>query len=143
MAEPWTGVKSTKSMANAEDEFAERAQTMRVTFSKYFLEGLAVTARYDAKELAKLCNFSTRHLQREFKRRFQCSPQRWLDEQRIRAAQQLLLLGQPVKVVALELGFKSTPHFSRRFKSQFRMTPSEFTRSFQGVLEEAPPLCSE
>jgi AraC-like DNA-binding protein len=90
-------------------------------------EGLAGTAHYDAKELAKLCNLSVRQLERDFRRVLGCSPQGWLNEQRIKAAQQLLLSGQPVKVVALELGFKQSSHFCRQFKLQFHLTPSQFT----------------
>lgn len=101
----------------------------RTTLSIHLLESLAVTSHYDVRELARLCTISPRQLQREFRRRFACSPQDWLNEQRIRAAQQLLLLGQPVKVVALELGYKQTSHFCRHFKRQLNMTPSEFTQN--------------
>jgi AraC-like DNA-binding protein len=89
-------------------------------------EQLAGKARYDAKELAKLCNLSVRQLERDFRRILERSPQGWLNEQRIKAAQQLLLSGQPVKVVALELGFKQSSHFCRQFKSQTQLTPTEF-----------------
>ena len=89
-------------------------------------EQLAGTARYDAKELAKLCHLSVRQLERDFRRRLECSPQDWLNEQRIKAAQQLLLSGQPVKVVASELGFKQISHFCRQFKSFNHLTPSQF-----------------
>src|SRR4051812_47968606 len=89
-------------------------------------EGLAVTSRYDAKQLARLCGVSPRQLQRNFKRQLARSPQDWLNEQRIIAAQQLLLSGQPVKVVAFQLGFKQSSHFCRQFKRQSNMTPSEY-----------------
>jgi len=89
-------------------------------------EQLAGTARYDAKELAKLCSLSVRQLGRDFRHNVERSPQDWLNEQRIKAAQQLLLSGKPVKVVALELGFKQTSHFCRQFKSFNNFTPSEF-----------------
>src|SRR5947208_1029773 len=100
----------------------------RTALLKYFLERLAVTARYDANELAGLCDLSPRQLQREFKRRFGRPPQDWLNEQRITAARQLLLLGRPVKVVAIELGFKQSSHFCREFKRQTNLTPSQFVR---------------
>ena len=64
-------------------------------------EQLAGTARYDAKDLAKLCNLSVRQLERDFRHLLDRSPQDWLNEQRIKAAQQLLLSGQQVKLVAL------------------------------------------
>jgi transcriptional regulator GlxA family with amidase domain len=89
-------------------------------------EQLAGTARYDAKELAKLCHLSVRQLERDFHRHFGRSPQDCLNEQRIKASQQLLLSGQRVKVVALELGFKQSSHFCRQFKSFNHLTPSEF-----------------
>ena len=67
---------------------------------------LGEEARYDARELARLCNLSSRQLQRAFRRRFGRSPQDWLNELRIENAQQLLLSGETVKSVALNLGFK-------------------------------------
>jgi transcriptional regulator GlxA family with amidase domain len=89
-------------------------------------EQLAGTARYDAKELAMLCNLSVRQLERDFRRYLGRPPQDWLNGRRIIAARQLLLSGQPVKVVALELGFKQSSHFCRQFKSFNHLTPSQF-----------------
>jgi transcriptional regulator GlxA family with amidase domain len=87
---------------------------------------MAQKARYSATELARLCNLSNRQLQREFHRQLGQSPQHWLDEQRLRAAKNLLLSGQLVKQVAAQLGFRQTSHFCRQFKLQNHMTPSEF-----------------
>jgi len=89
-------------------------------------EQLAGTARYDAKDLAKLCNLSVRQLERDFRHRLERSPQDWLNEQRIKASQQLLLSSQPVKRVASDLGFKQVSHFYRQFKSFNQLTTSEF-----------------
>jgi AraC family transcriptional regulator len=94
-------------------------------------EQLAGTARYDAKKLARLCHLSVRQLERDFHRGLERSPQDWLNEQRIKAAQQLLLSGQSVKVVALELGFKQPSHFCRQFKSLHNLTPSQFASQAQ------------
>lgn len=89
-------------------------------------EKLAVTARYDARELARLCALSSRQLQRNFSRDLNRSPQDWLNEQRIDAARRLLLSGGPVKRVAFELGYKQVSHFCRQFKLYNNMTPSQF-----------------
>jgi transcriptional regulator GlxA family with amidase domain len=89
-------------------------------------EQLAGTARYDAKEFAKLCGLSVRQLERDFRRYLDRSPQDWLNEQRIKAAQQMLLSGRRVKNVASELGFKQVSHFCRQFKFLNKLTPSEF-----------------
>ncbi len=89
-------------------------------------EQLAGTACYDAKELAQLCHLSVRQLERDFHHILERSPQDWLNEQRIKAAQQLLLSGEPVKKVAFELGFKQSSHFCRQFRDQTQLTPTEF-----------------
>ena len=89
-------------------------------------KNLAGAARYDARELAKLCALSTRQLQRRFKQQLQRSPQDWLNEQRIEAARRLLLSGGQVKRVAFELGFKQVSHFCRQFKVYNNVTPSQF-----------------
>jgi AraC-like DNA-binding protein len=92
-------------------------------------EGLAETSHYNANQLARLCGVSTRHLQRHFRRNFHCSPQSWLNERRLLVAQDLLLSGESVKKVALDLGFKQPSHFCRQFKSRNKMTPSQFAFS--------------
>lgn len=92
-------------------------------------EALARKAHYNSNELAKLCGISARQLQRHFRRNFNCSPQAWLNQRRLLLAQLLLLKGEPVKKVALDLGFKQTSHFCRQFKTRNNMTPSEFTIS--------------
>ena len=98
----------------------------RLILIKEQWEALAQKAHYNANELAKLCGVSPRQLQRHFRRTFRCSPQSWLNERRLGVAQDLLLSGEPVKKVALDLGFKQISHFCRQFKSQNNMTPSEF-----------------
>lgn len=94
--------------------------------SENLLDELAIVAHYNCRQVASLCHLSVRQLQRKFNQLFHCSPQKWLDERRIRDAQGLLLLGLPVKAVALELGFKHVSHFCRQFKSQNKVTPREF-----------------
>src|ERR1044071_6057991 len=89
-------------------------------------ETLAVRAKYSSRDMAMLCRFSTRQLQRRFQQQFGRSPQKWLNEKRLTAAQHLLLSGQPVKAVAFELGFKQPSHFCRKFKLSHKMTASEF-----------------
>jgi AraC-like DNA-binding protein len=87
---------------------------------------LAKVARYNVGSFAKLCRLSNRQLQRQFRSYLGCSPQVWLDEQRIAAACPLLLSGKSVKMVAYDLGFKQTSHFCRKFKAANKMTPSQF-----------------
>lgn len=86
----------------------------------------AVKARYNLPRLAKACGVTPRQLQRIFLDKFCQSPKDWLDEQRIKAAQQMLLRGEPIKSVAIELGYKQTSHFCRQFRQYKKIKPSQF-----------------
>jgi AraC-like DNA-binding protein len=44
------------------------------------------------------------------------------------AAERLKSTDIPVKTIAAEFGYQSLPHFTRRFKSQFRLSPTEFRK---------------
>src|SRR5262249_39702852 len=96
--------------------------------------------------LARFCGISIRQLQRRFREELSRSPQCWLDEQRIVAAEKLLILGYQVKRVAFDLGFKQSSHFCRQFKSRKQMTPSEFvmshSRNKMSLTDNKTPLTS-
>ena len=44
------------------------------------------------------------------------------------AAERLKTTDLPIKVIAAEFGYQSLAHFTRRFKEQFRLSPTEFRR---------------
>jgi AraC-like DNA-binding protein len=97
-----------------------------VKYIKDEWERLAIMARFDCKELAKLNKLSVRQLQRVFHNTFGRTPQDWLNERRILTAQQLLRNGSSIKGVAIDLGFKQSSHFCRQFKIVCGITPSQF-----------------
>ena len=86
-------------------------------------EDLARAAGYDLTRLARLCNVSTRTLQRYFARQG-LRGSHWLRELRLKEAYQSLLSGERVKVAALDCGYEHLSNFSRDFKQQFGVPPS-------------------
>ena len=90
---------------------------------------MAPLADYNSAKLALFCKLSPRQLQRQFRRYLGCSPQRWLDSERLEVAQKRLLRGDRIKEIALELGFSDSSHFCHHFKAALRLTPSEFVES--------------
>ena len=113
-------------------EHGDRARTNGATMASEMestqrWDRLAESAHFNARELARLCNLSTRQLQREFRRVLGRTPQDWLNERRMVVAREMLLAGEPVKKVALDLGFKQISHFCRHFKTWHQFTASEFT----------------
>ena len=101
----------------------------RVSAADRNLSDLAEPAHFKVQELAALSGLSVRQLERITKRKFSMPPQKWLDIARLNASLPLLRKIRCVKIVGLELGFKHTSHFCRKFKAQFLVTPSEFILS--------------
>jgi AraC family transcriptional regulator len=77
-------------------------------------------------ELAGLCHLSVRQLTRAFRAARGCSIGDYLNRSRIETAKQLLARDEPVKSVALSMGFASASHFSQAFRRATGMTPSAF-----------------
>jgi len=44
------------------------------------------------------------------------------------AAERLTTTDIPIKAIAAEFGYQSLPHFTRRFKKQFRLSPTDFRK---------------
>ena len=99
---------------------------------------LASVAKYHPPQLAQLLNVTTRHLERLVHRDLDSTPQRWMDEQRMALARDLLLRGHSVKFVALEVGFRQASHFSRHFKHHHGVNPSDFVHRHRENPEMSP-----
>ena len=97
---------------------------------KNWLE-LAHAANYNSRELAKTCGVSVRQLQRFVLCETGKSPQRWLNDLRLRKASSLIENGQTVKEAAHELKYKQRSHFSREFK-RYHGVPPSYTQSAPG-----------
>ncbi len=66
-----------------------------------------------------------------FKQEFGCSPQEYLNEQRIGKAKQLLKNKEPyfsVKEISNALGYENQIHFSRFFRTQTGISPSDYRK---------------
>lgn len=85
-------------------------------------------AAYKARLLSKELKVSPRQLRRYSRQLFGCSPQHWLNQQRLLLAMPLLRQRRLVKTVAFDLGFKRVSHFSRQFKHRFGLSPTGYLR---------------
>lgn len=79
------------------------------------------------EDLARECNRSLTAFKKEFRRRFDCPPHRWIIRQRLEHARLLLLTtDKSVSEIGYECSFPNTSHFIKLYRKQFRVTPAAF-----------------
>lgn len=80
-------------------------------------------------ELAELCNMSTSHFRRLFTEQFGRSPMQYKESIRIYWAKRLLSSNMfSVSEIADKLGYCDIYHFSKAFKKQIGISPSDYAR---------------
>lgn len=84
------------------------------------------------KFLAKHVGMNKRKLSLCFKKIYCISIKAYAYNQRLRMAKALLKASNiPIKVIALDVGFKSSHHFHRLFKAKYGITPAVFREASQ------------
>ncbi|MCU0451757.1 MAG: AraC family transcriptional regulator [Bernardetiaceae bacterium] len=87
---------------------------------QHYTKNLSLTA------FAHLAGRSLAAFKRDFERIFNQTPARWLKERRLKLAHHLLAHTQKqVSEIALEVGFEDYSHFTRSFKAQYGLLPSQ------------------
>lgn len=77
-------------------------------------------------DYAHLSGRSVSAFNREFKRQYGVAPSKWLIEQRLtRACDVVLSTNTSITEIGFEIGYESTYHFISQFKSLFGMTPKQ------------------
>lgn len=87
--------------------------------------------RISLSDLAEQVALSPYHLLRVFHAEVGLPPHTYLQDVRIRRAQRLIELGQPLIDAALAVGFSSQSHLTRRFKQIVGVTPGQYASQIQ------------
>ncbi|MDZ7717353.1 MAG: helix-turn-helix transcriptional regulator [Balneolaceae bacterium] len=83
------------------------------------------------QDFAKIANRSLSAFKRDFKKHYQTSPGKWLTERRLKRAKSMLQTGnKTISQVAFDCGFSNLSHFSRTYKAEYGMSPSEYRRDW-------------
>ncbi|MEM6721584.1 MAG: AraC family transcriptional regulator [Bacteroidota bacterium] len=80
------------------------------------------------QDIAAASNLSSFYMHRLFRHVFGCSPTVYLEQLRMKVAQERLFTNRSVKEVAFSVGYTDEAYFSRRFKKCFGMAPKHFTK---------------
>ena len=90
---------------------------------------LAIKAEFRPVILAEMCGLSLRTVQRHFKTHYKTTLSDWIRCFRLQLAYDRLRLGEPIKCVAYDLGYKQLSHFSRDFKKVYGCAPRFLNQS--------------
>jgi transcriptional regulator GlxA family with amidase domain len=103
----------------------------RIVMLLHFIDTHEGNVRWD---LGHVCqelrlDISGAHAARLFKRYIGLGVREYAKKKRLlMAAERLKTTDLPVKAIAAEFGYHSFPHFTRRFKDQFGLSPSEYRK---------------
>lgn len=79
------------------------------------------------EELSQLCNMSLSTFKRYFRKIYNTTPNEYLFDKRLENSKKLLATAeQSIDDIALLSGFKTTAHFSRKFKEKYGIPPSHY-----------------
>jgi AraC-like DNA-binding protein len=92
------------------------------------IAALARRSEYLSQRLASELHLTPRTFERRFRRAFGCEPRKWLAQQRLRDAVELLDRGLTPKQAAAELAFPHPQSLFRIFRRTFGCTPVEYQR---------------
>ncbi|HET7560492.1 MAG TPA: helix-turn-helix domain-containing protein [Limnochordia bacterium] len=84
-------------------------------------------AYHSVGDLAERVHLSVPHFARRFRAATGLPPGRWIAEQRLRRAAELLRYGDlPISRVAVEVGYSDLPTFSKAFRRNMGLSPTEY-----------------
>jgi AraC-like DNA-binding protein len=83
-------------------------------------------------DYAQLASKSLSSFKREFEEFYGTTPGKWILEKRLERAKRLIQTSQKtISEITFECGFKNVSHFSRIFKENYKLSPSEFREKNQ------------
>ena len=93
-----------------------------IYIQKHLYESLRV------KELSSIMGVSSSMLYKAFMNVLEISPMNYIQQQKIRHAQNEIILGKSVNEISQELGYSSAYHLSKAFKNIVGMSPREYKK---------------
>jgi AraC-like DNA-binding protein len=103
------------------DLYSPNVVNFKKTIALHLYENLSL------EELAKLCNLSLSSFKRQFKTIFQDSPTNYINHKKIEKAKELLKISNlSVSEVSYRIGIQDPQYFTRFFKKNVGITPSNF-----------------
>lgn len=113
----YTNAESMHSLLSC--NFLEKELRFKITIENNIYSNL------DLEELAFLCNMSLTTFKKHFYRHYNTSPGKFFAKQRLENAKNMLEQGKKPKDIYLHAGYRTLSNFSKAYKAQFGVTPSQ------------------
>ena len=117
------------SISGKGNEFISRLQSLKTRRReniKFFMEA-HFDKPLDIVDYAYLTGRSISTFQRDFKKRFNVSPKKWLIEKRLSKAMELLRENSDsITDIAYNIGYGSSSHFIKAFQKKYNISPKQF-----------------
>ncbi len=112
-------------------QLKQQASSMKLNQLLIYMEQ-SIHRKLTIDDLVKVVNLHPSYLIKYFKSSFGMSPIAYFNRLKIEKAKELLTIrSEPIKSIAMSLGFTSAYYFSSTFKKQTGYTPSEFRKNGQ------------
>ncbi len=118
----YADIHSNEQRLGKEQKAIQRA---RRYIDECFAQGISLT------QLAEYVSLSPYYLLRVFRAEVGMPPYTYLESVRICHAQRLIEAGKPLAEVAVEVGFSSQSHLTRRFKQIIGVTPGQYAQQLR------------
>jgi AraC family transcriptional regulator len=89
-------------------------------------------SRLNLVDLAEFAHLSPRQFFRIFSTTFGATPHRYIINERVAQAKELIAKGRLLVEIAIMLGFANQSHFSRVFRKATGMSPGQFRKNHHG-----------
>ena len=104
--------------------FDTSAAAITLTIKSNLLKPLSL------EDYAKICGLSLSGFKREFARLFNAAPKKWINDERLKHADQLLCTtAMNINEIAAECGFENPSYFIKCYKTKFGTTPKSAQRA--------------
>lgn len=84
---------------------------------------------FSTQDLADHLGISKHHLIREFNKHLSITPNKYLTKYKLEKSKALLTSGLSIDTVAIASGFSCGNYYSKLFKKEFSITPSEYVNN--------------
>lgn len=104
-----------------ENLFSKRTVTFKKIIESHIFSDITVG------ELAQLNNMSLSSFKRTFKKTYHTSPSQYINAKRLQKSKELVAISDlSINAIAYDCGFKTTSHFSKKFKQEYGVSPKVF-----------------